>query len=756
MNRWVSALILFLFAVLVQARGQLIALTELISQLQQRGHVILYSSGLVNSAQQVRVENVDMQALEQALVEFGLQLQARDGLWVVARAEQTPPLEPGMPEPAEEKQLLETVIVTGSMRHIAAVGPVSSGHSFSAVEMRMEPSLASDAMRVALRLPGVSSVGISAKPRIRGGLADELLVMQDGVELLEPFHLADYHSAYSSIDYYTIESLDIYTGGFPARYGNRMSGVMDIRNQWQDEDYNTNIGLSSFADFINTRGEFGQEHPTQWLLSYRQGDLAKLTDYIETKSGEPKYKDGSARMNIALSEKIDLAFGATYAEDDIVFNGESERTSSNIDTYYLWGALGWEVSANVHNRLTLSWLDFERKKEQRSFEDEAKGGFMDYRQQVQRLALRNDWHILKDGTVLEFGWQAEYGQAEYDNTSLIDRGELADILGNERLVVRGIALQPDGLSGGTYVQAEWELAPRLTIQPSLRWDFQDYYLQRDTQYQLAPRLGLAYDLNEDTLARLSLGRFYQPESIQELQVVDGITRFFAPQHSDQVVAGLEWRRGELELVGDIYYKRYGAQKERFENIFNPFVLLPEMEPDRVSLYPSKALARGFDLDGSFSISDSLSGHVRYSYMDARDRINGNWVDRRWSQDQTVNADMVWQQDSLSLSLAVTWHAGWRTSVLPPYVADGTVIPVESVLNNTQLRDYFSIDIGARKSWEIGRTRVQVYADISNVTDRHNQAGIDFDVEEVDGGYDIFPDQETLLGRVSSVGITLSF
>ena len=39
---------------------------------------------------------------------------------------------------------------------------------------------------------------------------------------------------------------------------------------------------------------------------------------------------------------------------------------------------------------------------------------------------------------------------------------------------------------------------------------------------------------------------------------------------------------------------------------------------------------------------------------------------------------------------------------------------------------------------------------------HNQAGIDFDVEEVEGGYDIFPDQETLLGRVTSVGITLSF
>ena len=87
---------------------------------------------------------------------------------------------------------------------------------------------------------------------------------------------------------------------------------------------------------------------------------------------------------------------------------------------------------------------------------------------------------------------------------------------------------------------------------------------------------------------------------------------------------------------------------------------------------------------------------------------------------------------------------------------GTVIPVQSVLNNTGLRDYLSIDIGARKSWELGSARVQVYADISNLTGRHNQAGIDFDIQDVPGGYEITPDQETLLGRVISLGVILSF
>ena len=51
--------------------------------------------------------------------------------------------------------------------------------------------------------------------------------------------------------------------------------------------------------------------------------------------------------------------------------------------------------------------------------------------------------------------------------------------------------------------------------------------------------------------------------------MDGLTQFYPPQHSDQVIAGIEWQRGRFKFLGDGYYKRYGAQKERFENIFTP-------------------------------------------------------------------------------------------------------------------------------------------------------------------------------------------
>ncbi len=734
------------------------SLPELIDLLRAEGLNIVYSSALVNSQQRVTVEAVDLDSLRAGLQQYDLALVQSDGIWVVKRRTAAP-TDP-VPQIDVEVRPLETVIVTGSRHELPYAGPSSPAYSFTPEDLTLVPTLGSDAMRATLRLPGVSSLGVSAKPRIRGGLQDELLVMQDGLELMEPFHLADYHSPYSSIDYHTIESIDVYTGGFPSRYGYRMSGVMDIRNQWQEDEYDTDIGVSSFSNFIHTRGSIGGEGRGAWLLSLRHGDLTDLTDYIETRSGDPIYSDISARLNFEVNDGLQLNAGLVWAEDDIRFGDEEEEATSQIDSWYAWTGGTWLPNEKTAARFTLSLLDFARDKNQASFEedeeDPGKGGFLQHRQDVERIALRNDWSVVGDRKLWEFGWQLEYNRGAYRHSARIDRGDLAAILGTEEEVDRDIAVRTSGWSGGGYAQLDWDLTPRLSVQPSLRWDAQNYYIDRGSEFQWSPRLGASYEWSQSTQLRLSLGRFHQQEGIQELQVIDGVTHFFKPQYADQVVAGLRWQRGAIEATGEIYYKRYSGLKGRFENIFNPFVLLPEMEPDRVGLRPDKARATGLDLDVGFILAEPASAYFRYSYMDAEDRIDSKWVDRRWSQQHTISTGAVWQGDSFSVSVGLTWHSGWRTTRLPGFVPEDTIIPLNTVLNNTQLDDYVSLDINARKHWVFPRCRVEIYADIVNVTDRRNEAGIDFDIEEVDDGYELTPDRETLLGRVPSVGITLSF
>ncbi|TXS95582.1 TonB-dependent receptor [Parahaliea maris] len=767
-KRWVCLLLCLAFAVTSRAQSNLSTLGDLLGALSERGYRIVYSDSSVPLQQPLQQPlsgaDVSLDSLRDVLQVLDLELRPVDGAWVIVRAEDEPPAEPSAR--VDDPPVLETVIVTGTLHRFPAGGTAASRFSFKAQDLSRLPSLASDALRASLRVPGVSSVGVSARPRVRGGLPDEVLVIQDGVELLEPFHLADYHSAYSAIDYRTVESLDFYTGGFPSRYGNRMSGVMDIRQQWQEEQYHTDLGVSSFANFVHHRGTFGEQHPGGWLFSWRQGDLSDLTDYIETRSGQPRYRDAGLRGSVDVSPQWSLSGGFVYSEDDIDFSDEEEAAASEVDMRYAWVGTDLSLQEHLESRFTLSWLSLDRRRFQASFEqpdpedpepqDPEKGGFLDHRQEVERLALRNDWSLLRGDWLWEAGWQADYSRADYRHQSLFNRGELADLLGSEREVDRSLRVRPSGWAGGLYLQTQWPLVPGLIVQPSLRWDRQDYYQNGGSDSQFSPRLGLRWELGDQLHLSLSLGRFHQPEAINELQVLDGVTEFFPAQESDQAVLGLYWGHGRVAFNVELYQKRYREQKDRFENIFNPFVLLPELEPDRVALSPDRARARGLDIDTALELTPSLTAVLRYSYMDASDRIDGRWVDRRWSQEQTVNAGIGWERDGFSIGLALTWHSGWRSSELPAFVSEDTEIPVASVLNNTQLREYFSLDLGVSKSWEIGPTRLKLYTDISNLTDRKNQAGIDFDIEEVDGGYLLLQDPETLLPRVVSVGATLSF
>jgi outer membrane receptor protein involved in Fe transport len=747
-----------------------LSVVSLIQQLQRQGYVIVYSDRLVTASMQSETEVASLVALQQSLARYGLLLQQQGEVWIITRLPALPQSGP-TPEPRVEQRLaIENVIVTGSVHSFPEASLAGSAQRMLPDEMSQSPALGSDVMRAMVRLPGISSVGVSAKPRIRGGLQDELLVLQDGVELLEPFHLADYHSAYSAIDYHTIESVDFYTGGFPSRYGNRISGVMDISNEWSSEKYRNQLGISSFSSFFNTRGAAGEGDAVAWLLSYRQGDLEDLTDYIETRSGEPTYQDISARLNIKLNEKNRFSSGLAISRDDIVFNDQEEGASSQIDSYYLWSRLEMQLSPSLKTELAFSYVGFERQKNEFSAEsaepdevdpDPSKGGFLDYHQQVERFALRNDFTIIRGSQMWELGWQAEYARSDYRHRSEIDRGELSAILATERLLSRDIQLDPKGYSGGGYVAAEFSVVEGLLVQPSLRWDVQDYY-DDGRESQWSPRLGLAYEFGQNSRVHFTAGRFYQPEGVHELQLLDGELAFFKPQHADQLVLGLQWGDDPLQLSAEVYYKRYRDLKVRYENVFNPFVLLPEMEPDRVRLKPERAYAAGFDLGIKYQFNRRLRGDLRYSAMQAEDRINGQWVARRWSQQETVNALLVWEKNHFSASIAVVWHSGWRTSKMPATVLAENPLPLESVLNNSELGDYFSLDLNVRKTWSFKHSQFQLYADVTNATNRNNIAGVDYDIETLEGdegeplAYQLTADRETLLSIVPSIGFIWSF
>ena len=89
-------------------------------------------------------------------------------------------------------------------------------------DMQQVPSAAqSDLFRTMELLPGVSSTSdVNAKFYVRGGAGDQNLVLLDGMKLFNPFHA---YGSFGVLDPQIIKSAEVYTGAFPANYGDRLS-----------------------------------------------------------------------------------------------------------------------------------------------------------------------------------------------------------------------------------------------------------------------------------------------------------------------------------------------------------------------------------------------------------------------------------------------------------------------------------------------------------------------------------------------------
>lgn len=665
----------------------------------------------------------------------------------------------------EPMRLLENIIVTGSRHRLAGQTVTGSVTTLNADDLAGTPSLGGDAMRATAQLPGMSSVGVSAKPYIRGGLQDEVLVRLDGVELLDAYHLSDFQSLFSAIDDRSVESVDVYTGGFPARYGNRMSGVMEVSTAQADAAPRTELGISLFSLLANTRNTVN-EGKTSYQGAIRRGNLDQVIRRRKPDLGTPRYYDAFARIQHELADDTSVAAGLFFTRDDVSLKEQSETAArSSIDSRYGWGRLLLD-RGRISSVSTVTYTWSQRRKSLSELDEEAPfGGFLDHQVDVWKAAARSDLSWRRADVLFEFGAEFEYANSRYDSTALVDRGPLGDLLSGRQFDGHDIHESVDGWSGGVYWAGDIPVGERLSVQPGIRWDFQSYDPNGSTRH-VSPRLGVRFDATEVLTLRLDAGRFHQPEAIQELQVADGERTFSPPQSADHLVIGAHWLpSANWELRAELYEKRYRRTKRRFENVFDPFVLVPELEPDRVEIEPTHARARGVDVSLRRRFGERVSSLWTYSYMDAQDRLDETvcdgacssaWVPRRWSQRHTAGAQLRWQGDVWMASAGLTWNSGWRGSELPDGLPAGVQVDLTTVLSEVELRDYLSFDVSLRRTWHIGRSQITGMLSITNLTNRDNVAGIEYDAEIEDGIVVIDRDPGNLMPLVPSIGVLISF
>ena len=146
-----------------------------------------------------------------------------------------------------------------------------------------------------------------------------------------------------------------------------------------------------------------------------------------------------------------------------------------------------------------------------------------------------------------------------------------------------------------YFADRWKPTAKTIVEWGLRWDDQTY-TDASADAQLSPRFSALRSVSDNTELRFSWGRYHQSQQINELQIEDGVTRFWPAQRADHLIAGIRHLfRGAYSLRLELFQKEMQQVTPRFENLYDPLGLIPEVMPDRVRLDPSRARSRGLEI-----------------------------------------------------------------------------------------------------------------------------------------------------------------
>jgi hypothetical protein len=183
--------------------------------------------------------------------------------------------------------------VTVYASRYAIEGRLAEPRELTPTDLERVPGSHDDALHAVRSIPGLAS-NASGRPYIRGSLSEDVLVRYDGIPLLDPFHLKNFQSLISAIDPAGIERIEVFSGGFPVRYGTRSGGVIDITAPSFDSGHEYRASLSLISAGVSTIGT-SERWPLEWLGAVRHSTL-DLLDPVEDGFGEPQFSDTLGRL----------------------------------------------------------------------------------------------------------------------------------------------------------------------------------------------------------------------------------------------------------------------------------------------------------------------------------------------------------------------------------------------------------------------------------------------------------------------------
>jgi ferric enterobactin receptor len=684
---------------------------------------------------------------------------------------------------------LEEVVIYASAYKVLKANDGISVSTLSTKQLALLPSIGEvDIFRSLQLLPGISATNqSSAGLYVRGGTPDQNLVLLDGITVYKVDHFFGFFSAFNSK---AVKDVKIYKGAYPAKYGGRISSVVDMNLKTGSfKKFSTSAGFNLFA--FNGFVEVPIDKKVALTLSGRRsfngvinsGPFQNLRDNL---LGDNEFSNVEENDNLTINEVnpdfnfFDLNGKISYRPTDkdmitlsyysgkdfldesrdlnvvipVGVNENDRLLTIDIKSNTKWGnngaSLKWSRQWNnkIYTNFITSQSEYFSKYNRDATlsisipeEDSTifSGSLKNYEDnKVKDISSRFDleWkpdanHTIETGLAY-VNTDIDYINIRDDSITVLDRREETNY-------------------AAIYVSDTWKIN-RLTVTPGVRYA---YYGFTD-QYLFSPRLSVLYTLSKSVKLKLAYGKFYQyVNRIINENISEGSRDFWLLADNKQVpvssahhfIAGISYETNGWLFDIESYYKDLSGLSEFTLRFRTAGTLNPEE-----LFFSGNGKAQGLEALIQKK-SGQYTGWVAYTLGKARNTFEAFNDGREFPalHDQLHEMKIVQSIDIDRWTLAATFIYGSGRPYSEPSgqytveLLDGRELKYIGVgdKNGSRLLPYNRLDFSAHYKVTHGKAKMDFGFSIFNLYNRRNTSYFQYD----------FQRDPTVITEVKYIGIT---
>lgn len=602
---------------------------------------------------------------------------------------------------------LKEVLVT-SKRKDENISKVEMGvQKLSITEIRKMPALMGeiDVIKSIQMLPGVQSTSEgSSGYSVRGGSADQNLILLDNVNVYNASHMFGFFSVFNND---VVKSAELYKGNLPMRYGGRLSSLLDVQlKDDQPKKITGSGGIGLISSRLSVEGPLGSK--TSWIISGRRSyaDLfLKLSSDKEKKETYLYFYDVNAKITHTFSEKDKLSLSLYSGKD--VFGA----SVGSFDYGNSIGSIAWNhaFSENLFSNVSLEYTGYHY-----SLGSKMENSQVNWESNIYDFGIH--WDLKQ---VVNKNLELEYGISSTQHTfnpGLITRPAYPDYKMQKTYA----------LEHSIYIGAEQKITDRISAKYGIRetafqnmgeglvytYD-QNHNVADSTSYgkgkiyhtyfAMEPRVGFVYKLNNESSLKANFAhntQFIQlannSASGSPLDIWFSASPNVKPQTADLYSVGYfrNFKDNAYELSAELYYKDLDHVIDFADHA--QLLLNDKLEGE---IRTGTGKAYGIELMIKKNIG-RLTGFINYTLSRSERTIPGINDGKSYLSptDKTHAANiLVAYELSKKWSFSAAWVYATGTPITYPtgrFELNGEYFPIYSSRNKYRKADYHRLDISA--------------------------------------------------------------